>query len=148
MPDDHGMLTTYLAERDDACPGCGYNLRGLTGTRCPECNQELRLRVGLVELRLAWFVTGLIGIGMGLGFSALLLMYAVTDRLFAQYRGPPGQVWWPLAAGTVLGGALLAGWVLNRRRWALHSAQRRWALVFAAWILSLVGPVWFMFTVR
>ena len=34
-------LAAYLAERDVACPGCGYNLRGVTGGVCPECGREL-----------------------------------------------------------------------------------------------------------
>ena len=45
MPDANDMLRLYLAERDEACPGCGYNLRGLSGERCPECARELVLAV-------------------------------------------------------------------------------------------------------
>lgn len=30
----------YLKEHDAACPGCGYNLRGLKSQRCPECGRE------------------------------------------------------------------------------------------------------------
>lgn len=32
-------LLEYLAERDVPCPGCGYNLRNLTGALCPECGK-------------------------------------------------------------------------------------------------------------
>ncbi|MBC7773002.1 MAG: VTT domain-containing protein [Pyrinomonadaceae bacterium] len=30
-------LREYLAEQDRLCPSCGYNLRGSTDTKCPEC---------------------------------------------------------------------------------------------------------------
>lgn len=50
MPDANEMLRLYLAERDEACPGCGYNLRGLSGERCPECARELALAVAHREV--------------------------------------------------------------------------------------------------
>jgi hypothetical protein len=40
------------AERDVHCPRCGYNLRGLTEPRCPECGFEFdfaQLRTGLLR---------------------------------------------------------------------------------------------------
>lgn len=37
-------LERYLADRSDvACPGCGYDLRGVRGETCPECGRALRL---------------------------------------------------------------------------------------------------------
>src|SRR5436305_13805040 len=51
------MLLAFLAGQDVACPLCGYNLRGLTTPRCPECGRELRLSIGLTEPYLrAWIV--------------------------------------------------------------------------------------------
>src|SRR4051812_33678965 len=47
--DDASALVAYLRDRDEPCPLCRYNLRGLTGARCPECGRALRLSVGLVE---------------------------------------------------------------------------------------------------
>jgi hypothetical protein len=38
-------LREYVAERDVACPSCGYNLRGLESSTCPECGCGLRLEV-------------------------------------------------------------------------------------------------------
>ncbi len=43
MTDGRTELAVYLAERDVPCPGCGYNLRGLTEATCPECAQQLHL---------------------------------------------------------------------------------------------------------
>src|SRR5262245_32084681 len=71
------LLNRYLADRDVLCPGCGYNLRDLTRDHCPECDQGLALRVGLVESGLAGFIAGLIGLAAGAGFSGLLLLFFV-----------------------------------------------------------------------
>ncbi|MDY7108712.1 MAG: hypothetical protein SYC29_08750 [Planctomycetota bacterium] len=42
-PHDDELVRQYLAKRSVPCPKCGYDLRGLTGTKCPECGLELRL---------------------------------------------------------------------------------------------------------
>lgn len=39
------LLTSFLAERDAPCPGCGYNLRGNTDGRCPECGATITLGI-------------------------------------------------------------------------------------------------------
>jgi hypothetical protein len=38
-------LRDYLALRDVPCPGCGYNLRGVQESVCPECGGEIALSV-------------------------------------------------------------------------------------------------------
>ena len=73
MADDGRMLAQFLAERDEPCPSCGYSLRGLTTATCPECRQELRLRVGLVEPRMKLYLLGLVGLSAGVGFNAIVL---------------------------------------------------------------------------
>ena len=37
------VLVGYLAGRDAPCPRCGYNLRGVESSRCPECGGALEL---------------------------------------------------------------------------------------------------------
>jgi len=34
-------FAAYFADKDVACPYCGYNLRGLTDEVCPECELYL-----------------------------------------------------------------------------------------------------------
>jgi hypothetical protein len=36
-------IADYLSDRDVACPGCRYNLRGARSDRCPECGKELSI---------------------------------------------------------------------------------------------------------
>lgn len=38
-------VRAYLQDRDVTCPKCGYNLRGVQGTHCPECGSLLDLTV-------------------------------------------------------------------------------------------------------
>jgi hypothetical protein len=149
MSDAADMLRTYLAERDELCPGCAYNLRALTGTRCPECNQELVLRVGLAEPRMAWFVAGVIGIAMGLGFSLMVLVWTgamVLSR--GRVGGPRFQDMVPLRVGTLVGAAAMYWWVHARRRLAGASNEKRWLCVVAATTVALASPMWFFAIVR
>ena len=148
--DAREMLRGYLAERDEECPGCGYNLRDLTGTRCPECNQELVLRVGLAEPRMAWFVAGTVGISMGLGFCLMLTIWAGVSLVWQSSRGGGpqfGQIV-PLAAGSVVGGLLMWWWVRARRRLSGATAERRWCWVAGMTLAALMCPVWFFVIVR
>lgn len=48
----HGAALAPLAG-DFLCPGCGYNLRGLTRDRCPECGRPFE-RARLSESALPW----------------------------------------------------------------------------------------------
>ncbi len=48
---DAAALRAFLAERDVPCPGCGYNLRGLTGAVCPECGAPLTMEAIRLSLR-------------------------------------------------------------------------------------------------
>ncbi|NUQ67936.1 MAG: hypothetical protein HUU18_06620 [Phycisphaerales bacterium] len=69
-------LALYLAERDIPCPNpaCGFNLRGLAGSACPECGHELqiglrgpgelfRVRVWVYALALSTTVVSLLCFG-------------------------------------------------------------------------------------
>jgi hypothetical protein len=38
-------IRQFLADRDVACPGCGYNLRGIEQATCPECGRGIELTI-------------------------------------------------------------------------------------------------------
>ncbi len=72
-PSEASALRHFLADRDAPCPGCGYNLRGLASDRCPECNNAVRLTVGLVDHGIGSLVAAAIGLGACGAAAAVLL---------------------------------------------------------------------------
>lgn len=44
-PPAPSTLAVFLAQRDEPCPKCGYNLRGVQAAACPECGTTLELAV-------------------------------------------------------------------------------------------------------
>lgn len=138
-PDD--MLAAYLARRDAPCPSCGYNLRGLTSRRCPECDQELALRVALLVPRAGAFILGLCGTAIGTGFCILLLAFATLHSI-------PGKESRLLMFGLAVSGPLLALWVAKRRRLIGREGTTPWMLAAGTFALSLLFPAWFLIVVR
>jgi hypothetical protein len=56
-------IRSYLAERDEACPGCGYNLRGAQEPVCPECGREIRISIARGDAGRAWLLLLLVALG-------------------------------------------------------------------------------------
>ena len=141
------LLRGFLGEFDEPCPLCEYNLRGLTGTVCPECGETLRLRVSLSEPKMAAYLCGLIGLSVGVGFSGIMIaLFVVIALLF--YRGGPffGWMFVVLLVQFVIEGLAMWLW-LARRSWIRRRSRgQRWALVAAAWGCS-IGFTVLLFTV-
>lgn len=77
------LLLTFVRERDVPCPRCGYNIRNLTQPVCPECHEELKLKVGVAKLKLHWL---LLTLAPGT-FCAIMMGVFLTMVLVL---GPPG----------------------------------------------------------
>src|SRR6267154_1944148 len=106
-PTREEQLRLYLAEHDEPCPGCAYNLRGLTGTRCPECNQELAMRVGLAKPRHGAFIASMCGLLTGAGMAGVFLGI-ITWLSLTRGGGPPPSMFWTLF-GIPGGGVVVLG---------------------------------------
>lgn len=145
-PSDH--LASYLADHDAPCPSCGYNLRKLLGEHCPECNQLLELRIGLVEPRIAAFVTGLIGLAMGVGFNGLILVFFVIDKLRKAPFGPSWSVCVPLVCSFAILGSALWIWLHSRGRIGRSPAALRWTVATICHIASIASAILFFSTVN
>lgn len=136
------MLTEFLATRDEACPGCKYNLRGLVGDRCPECNQQITLRVALTEPRIGGFLAALIGLSIGAGFNGLLVVYGLI--VFGNRGGSPG----PFIQITGIGAGVfgVAIFFLLRRRNAFRRLSPSWRFSVIALSWLLVAASFIIFT--
>lgn len=145
---DSDMLRSYLAERDCACPGCGYNVRGLPSGRCPECNQVLVLLVGLAEPRMGLFLAAVIGAAAGLGLNGLLLLYAVVAIARFGMGGFFNYFIVHNAAGAVAQGLMLCLLLARGPRIRRWGRGLRVALAVAMWALSLVNVAIFSLFVR
>ncbi len=123
---DAEFLRSYLESRGVPCPGCGYDLRGLTGDHCPECNQPLVLAVRLAEPKMAAWLAGLVGLCMGVGFSGLLLLYAIIQTLFNQGYVGMSKFFLLTSVPLAVELPLLLFWVLKRRRRVPLLANSTW----------------------
>ncbi len=143
------QLLAYLANSDHPCPNCSYNLRGLKASACPECNQELKLTIGLVDPKLGAWLAGVLGLAAGAGFSLLLMGFVFLELLSRGRSDIDGRilVFSIIAPGLVLGGSL---YVLLRSRPWFRKAPRfvRIALAVAAWLLCLGNLLWFSATLH
>ena len=136
------LLLEFLREHDAACPVCGYNLRALTRSICPECGQELVLAVGAARLRLGWLFAALAP-GFFSGIAAVFVLIPIVARLIFG----DGRMSW------VLNGLDLFGWcsgvfaillaVKRHRFLALpRAAQRWWAL--GIWFVHVAALALFL----
>lgn len=134
---DAALLSRYLAGRSATCPLCRHGLHGETGDRCPRCGSKLCLQVGLVRLRLGWYLTLLAGCFIGLGFSATMMAAHLVEG-FASL----GQVLIAGAAMLLLGVGLLLMWGRGQR---LRKAGPllRWGLAGIAWTITMAAVVGF-----
>ena len=136
--DEVALLLTFLRERDAACPLCGYNLRNLVRSQCPECRQDLAISVGIKDLRLGWLVAT-IAPGIFSGIAAVLLSIPIT---LVPLLALGGRVPWPIV------GADLFGWLSGLAAVALvkyrltflrlpRDVQRTWAIL--AWAIHVAA---------
>ncbi len=145
------LLREFLAGRDVECPQCRYNLRDLTGNRCPECGDEVVIRLNMAEPKLAMWIAGLVGLASGAGFSGLLLVYIVIQLLIRPNFGPMDELWKFIGitfAGFAIEGTAVYFWI-RKMRWIRRlSLSLRRKLVIGCWMLSLSNVVLFAAGIR
>jgi hypothetical protein len=136
--DRTAMLVEYLGDHDAECPLCGYNLRGLTEPRCPECGKGIGFTVTLAEPYLrAWVAlaaASFCSAGVGLFFALLMTPRGALPVGEAERALLMAMLSWFWA------NIPLAGVVLWLRRPFLRlgrAAQR--TLAVAAWLISVAA---------
>ncbi len=144
---DDARLLAWLAEHDEACPLCRYNLRGLTVTRCPECRTSLALTVGAPRLRFGAWILGVISCALGLGFDGVMCaVMTITVVRQMVIQGPAFAMPFMFARIYLTLGALAFASLLGllvmfriRRRWLGMPIRRQWLI--AGVIVIIVGLV-------
>jgi hypothetical protein len=144
VPDDDpallALLHSLVRERDVPCPLCAYNLRNLTGDRCPECGEALNLRVGLVEPRLGPYIALLTACCVGLGGSALFTIIGLLYAPIRWFRRLDGGI---LLAQLLITAALLPVILIRRARFRRLPIERQRALAIG--LCVLVALLWAVF---
>lgn len=145
------LMQEFLAGRDFECPACRYNLRNLQNDRCPECGEQLVLRLSSAEPRQGACIAGLVGLASGAGFSGLLLLYFLL-MIFVVDRGmPPNRAMVYLAimfSGLLIEGGLLLFWIKHWYRIRRLGGGWRAALVAGCYGVSLANLLIFTASVR
>ena len=124
MLDEGAQLRAYLADRDVKCPGCGYNLRGLAATRCPECSRPFSVEELLARLQSAKPNTSL-----RVAIVAELLLLAVMIYIF---RREGIALVCPLAGGAMF--LLFLALAYFNSRFRDDPTFRRSEMAVAAWL--------------
>jgi hypothetical protein len=146
-----GLLTTFLEQNDAPCPVCSYSLRRLTSDKCPECGATVELRVGSVDLKLAWWIALLLALAIPFGFAVILVGFTGAHAALIFWYGDREliELWirqmWPFIVLSGLSGPLLVAAIRRRRRfWRLRrSRQRLWfCCTVVLMVLSLGACFW------
>ena len=135
-----GSLRSFLAERDEPCPNCGYNLRGLASDTCPECRQQLVLSVRVREPRHGPYITAVVGLACGAGFHVFVSAIVLMNQLLGR-AGRDGEHLIYLALIDVLQTASLFLFIRFRRHMAKWNTSTRLSVAAAAWLATVCSVV-------
>ena len=142
MASDPESLRVYLANRDEPCPGCGYNLRGLESRACPECREPLELNVRLAEPNIGRWLATLIGLCVGAGTAGSAILLAIGLSLHFGDWPPAGLFLIPGLALTIEGSLALLILRQDVRQWFRRSLIAGRLAALLAWCATgafLVG---------
>src|SRR5262245_45664099 len=136
------LLVGFLADRDAPCPVCGYNLRALGASRCPECSSPLELAVASPNLNPGPWVTTMVSLAMGMGFDVVVtVIIASVLTIKGLPPNPAGRVFVGMAVATFVvltaacGGCLLATY-RRRKSWATRPVRQQWRWAVAVFLLT------------
>jgi hypothetical protein len=137
---DEQWLVEFVADRDVACPACGYNLRQLTSARCPECGLNLRLTLRPADpVARAWItLTTLLcaAAGVGVLFALMLARRGWNRVITAERRHGIGAAVTLFFLSTIPIAALM---LPLRRRFQRMPRAVQWRIAIVAAVVVAAG---------
>ena len=137
MTDEQRMLLEFVGDRDVPCPRCGYNLRALTKTVCPECREELRLTVGRAKMRFGFFLAAVIPGAFSGICASLLLMPIIIVPIMGGGKAPVGFVM--LDAFGWFSGLVALGLFVQRHRFLNQPESKQKIWVTGIWSVHIIA---------
>ncbi len=128
------FLREYLSDRDVPCPSCGYNLRGLWASQCPECRQPIELEIRNQRRMRPW-VRRLIGLAGLIAAVRSALSIILNLRNWSGYAGASPSTEFGFASDMALDGVLLAAVVFIGIKMLIYRRELRGD----RWAARLVG---------
>lgn len=138
------QLREFLATRDEPCPNCGYNLRGLQGAVCPECRQELVLRINMLDPAWKSLIATVMGLTVGAGMPICFELFFWGVVVFGGENISERERVQLVIVPSVIGLIFLVPLVVlvssvGRRWFRSRSVFIRVVIASAAWILPLAA---------
>ena len=138
------LLLEYLSSRDVACPRCAYNLRALTSPRCPECGEELKLKIATTEpylkawITLAASIAALAGVG-------ILFLCLITRFGWPPYMRISGDI---ATVFSFVSPVLLWPVIALRRKFAWMPRSAQWVIAVIAFAASAIAVMFIVTGIR
>ncbi len=131
MSDDEALLE-FVRERDAPCPRCGYNLRALSRPVCPECSQNLVLKVGATNFSVFWLIAA-VAPGIFSGITAIVFL------VVAMLMGPPPTDVVVIGCLLAASGAVALAVILRARRFLRLGDDVQRTVAIITWLIHLLG---------
>ncbi len=144
--DDPELLLSMLAQHSLACPVCAYDVRSLNRPVCPECGARLRLSLGSPDLRIHHLIASLVGLALGLGFTANIGTMLAVQIVRGVGSGVTGAVVYATVTSVILLTLLIAT-ARARHRFVSWSGKRQLIASLAFILFSIAcafGMVMFL----
>lgn len=122
----------FLRDHDAPCPVCGYNLRGVTLSVCPECECPIELGVSSSSSYLGAWLLALLAFAMPLSFDLIIGTMMLIGVIMSAGENAEGVfLLVSLVTLTLVSVGMLWVLVARKRDWLRMPRRRQWKLAWA-----------------
>ena len=126
------MLLAFLRDHDAPCPICGYNLRGVTLSVCPECECPIELGVSSSSSYLGAWLLALLAFAMPLSFDLIVGTMMLIGVIMSAGENAEGVfLLVSLVTLTLVSVGMLWVLVARKRDWLRMPRRRQWRMAWA-----------------